>query len=90
MGGMGVTYVGRYSASIGLIGSLRLSGTGTFKAVAIAAVSDEELGKRVAESFARQRIMTLTSAGEMFGLMSSGEGGAALRCWYITAIGVSP
>jgi hypothetical protein len=90
MGGMGVTYVGRYSASIGLTGSPRLSGTGTFKAVAIAAASDEALGKRVAASFARQRIMTLTSTGEMFGLMSSGEGGAAWRCWYITAIGVSP
>ena len=68
----------------------RLFGTGTFRASAIAAASDEALVKRAAGSFARQRIMTITSAGEIFGLMSTGEGGGALRCCDITAVGLFP
>ena len=90
LGGPGMIYVGIYSASIGNTGLPRLSGTGTFRAPAIAAASDEALGKRVAGSFARQRKMTHSSAGGMFGLMSTGEGGAVLRCWDITAVGLSP
>ena len=68
----------------------RLSGTGMFSDSAIAAASDEALGKRAAGSFARQRKMTISSAGGIFGLMSTGEGGAVLRCWDITAVGLSP
>ena len=89
-GEMGMTYVGIYSASIGNAGLPSLSGTGTFRASAIAAASDEAPGKRAAESFARQRKMTISSAGGMFGLMSKGEGGVVLRCWDITAVGLSP
>ena len=90
LGGLGMTYVGIYSASRGNAGLPRLSGTATFRASAMAAAGDEALGKRAAGSFARQRKMTISSAGGMFGLMSIGEGGAVLRCWDITAAGLSP
>jgi hypothetical protein len=83
-------YVGIYSASRGNAGLPRLSGTGTFRASAMAAAREEALGKRAAGSFARQRNMTISSAGGMVGLMSIGEGGAVLRCWDITAVGLSP
>ena len=85
-----VIYVAIYSASTGYVGSPRLSGTGTFSASAIAAVSNVALGKRTAGSFARQRMMTMTSAGGTFGLMRTGEGGGVLRCCDITAVGLSP
>src|SRR5579859_1399905 len=88
--GLGTTYVGIYSEFIGNAGLPRLSGTGTFRASAIAAASDEALGKRAAGSFSRQRKMTISSAGGMFGLMSTGESGMVVRCWDITAIGFSP
>ena len=87
---LGMTYVGIYSPYTGNADLPRLSGAGTFRASAIAAASDEALGKRVAGSFARQRKMTISSAGGMFGLMSIGEGGVFLRCWDITIVGHSP
>src|SRR2546421_8095115 len=90
LGGPDVTYVGMYSSSTEYVGLLRLSGTGTFRASAIATASNEALGKRAAGSFARQRKMTISRAGGMFGLMSTGEGGRAVRCWDITAVGLSP
>ena len=82
--------VGRYSASRGKAGLPRLSGTGTLRASAMAAAREEALGKRAAGSLARQRKMTSSSAGGMFGLMSTGEGGAVWRWWDITAAGLSP
>ena len=88
--GLGMTCVGMYSAFIGDVRLLRLSGTGTFRASAIAAASNDALGKRAAGSFSRQRKMTISSAGGMFGLMSTGESGAVVICWDITAIGFSP
>lgn len=90
LGELGMIYVGIYSPYRGKAGLPRLSGTATFRASAIAAASDEALGKRVAGSFARQRKMTISSIGGMFGLMSEGEGGVAVMCWDITAVGVSP
>jgi hypothetical protein len=90
LSGLGVIYVGISSASGGKEGLPRLSGTATFRASAMAAARDEALGKRVAGSLARQRIITMTSAGATFGLMSAGEGGGALRCCAITAVGLSP
>lgn len=87
---LGMIYVGIYSPYVGNTVLPRLSGTCTFRASAIAAASDEALGKRVAGSFARQRKMTISSIGGMFGLMSEGEGGVAVMCWVITAVGLSP
>ena len=90
LGAVGMIYVGIYSPYRGKAGLPRLSGSGTFRASAMAAASDEALGKRVAGSFARQRKITISSIGGMFGLMSEGEGGVAVICWDITAVGVSP
>ena len=89
-GGLGIIYVGIYSPFRGKAGLPRLCGTGTFRDSAMAAARSEALGKRAAGSLARQRKMTISSAGGMFGLMSAGEGGAVLRCCVITAVGLSP
>ena len=89
-GELGIIYVGIYSPFRGKAGLPRLCGTGTFKDSAMAAARSEALGKRAAGSLARQRKMTISSAGGTFGLMSAGEGGAVLRCCVITAVGLSP
>ena len=83
-------YVGIYSPYRGKTGLSGLCGTGTFRDSAIAAARSEALGKRAAGSLARQRKMTISSAGGMFGLISAGEGGAVLRCCVITEVGLSP
>ncbi len=80
----GVAPGNRFVATVGALSA----SAGSASAIALA--SAEALGKRTAGSFARQRIMTVVSAGGTFGLISKGKGGAAWRCCAITAVGVSP
>lgn len=82
--------VGMSSGSGGNVGCPKTSGTGTLSASAIAAVIDEALEKRISGSFARLRIITCTSVGGRFGLMSVGAVGMALTCCLITSSGVLP
>ncbi len=59
-------------------------------ASAIAAVMVAARAKRAFGSLARAVMMTIVSAGGIFGLRRTGEAGVALRCCASTAFGLSP
>ena len=61
-----------------MLGTWKSAGTDTLSASASAAAREEALEKRATGSLARARRMTIVSAGEMVGLMSTGEMGVVL------------
>src|SRR6266487_224217 len=81
---------GIFIVSVAEMYCFRISGVGISSGSVIAITIAVALEKRFAGSFARLRMMTADTAGEIVGLISEGAGGTLLTCCIITCCAFSP